>query len=141
LTSVKASVTELSVTAATFKSDTRPGFVTVAVTVTVALPDTPPLAARMLAVPAFRAVANPVPVIATMVVSLEPQVTERPVRVAPPESLRVAVNCCVAPVASVAVEGLTVTAATGAVDPGLGVVPLATFDSPPNTAFRFSVPR
>jgi hypothetical protein len=57
----------------------------------------------------------------------------------PLASRSVAVNCCVAPIPRLAVAGLTVTDATGAVD--AVVVPLATFDSAPNTASTFNVPR
>jgi len=66
-------------------------------------------------------------------------VTVRPERTLPPASLRVAVNCRIAPIRTLAGEGDSVTDATAAVD--AGVVPVAMLDNAPNTAFTFSVPR
>ena len=54
-------------------------------------------------------------------------------------SITVTVSCAVWPTLTVADAGLTVTDATGAAE--AVVVPLATLESPPNTAFWFSVPR
>ncbi len=65
--------------------------------------------------------------------------TIRPVSVLPLASLRSAVNCCVPATAMLALAGLSVTDATGAVD--VAVVPLATFDRLPSTAFTPRVPR
>ena len=66
-------------------------------------------------------------------------VTLRPVRILPLASRSVVPNCCVAPTGRFALDGLTVTDATGAVE--VPVVPLATLENPPNTAFTFNVPR
>ncbi len=111
----------------------------VAVTVTAAVPLCPSLVAVIVAVPTTSPVTSPVPVTLATLSALLAHVTVRPVKVLPLASLRIAVNCWVAPTTTLAVAGLTVTVATGAL---LAlVVPLATLESPPNTASTFSVPR
>jgi hypothetical protein len=82
-------------------------------TVTVAKPETPSLAAEIVAVPAATAVTSPVLVTDAFVASDELHVTTRPVRTAPVEEVVTALSCCVLPMLSVAVAGVTVTAATG----------------------------
>src|SRR5438034_5200913 len=51
-----------------------------------------------------------------------------------------ATNCCVPPVVWLTLAGVTATDATGA-GAGAAVLPVATFERPPNTAFTLSVPR
>ena len=82
------------------------------------------------------------PVLETVAIAglLELQVTVRPLSTFPFASRSVAVNCCVPPTPTLTVAGLTVTEATGFGAPA-AVVPVATFDKPPNTASTFSVPR
>src|SRR6266496_1419401 len=115
----------------------EPGGTTV--TVTVALPLWPSLVAVIVAGPATSPVTVPLPLTPAIVGLFELHVTTRPVRVFPLASLSVAVNCWTAPTATLALAGLTVTDATGAVE--AAVVPLATFDSGPNTALESRVPR
>ncbi len=109
------------------------------VTVTAALPLLPSLVAVMVTGPAATPVTNPLPLTVANAVLPLAQVTTRPESGLPPASFGVAVNCWRAPTTTLALAGLTVTVATGAVL--AVVVPLATFESPPNTAFTFSVPR
>ena len=104
------SVTELSVTPATARSVTAPGFVmTGADTARVAVSLTPPLVALIVTVPAATAVASPLAFTVATVMLLDTHVTVRPVRTVPLESLRVAANCCVAPATRLAFAGVTVT--------------------------------
>src|SRR6266511_1882823 len=110
-----------------------------AVTVIVAVPLCPSLVAVSVAGPATSPLTSPVPLTPAIVGLLELHVTARPVSTLPLASLRVAVNCWTAPTATLALAGLTVTVATGAVE--AAVVPLATFDSGPNTASTSRVPR
>src|SRR5437762_3159134 len=137
---VNANVAELPVTPATARSDTVPGLVTTgAATVSTAVPVTPSLVARIVSVPTANAVASPPPDTVATAGLLDAHVTVRPVSALPAESFSVAVSCCVAPGARLALAGLSVIAATGA---GVTlVVPLATFDNAPNTASTFGVPR
>src|SRR5712671_448898 len=108
-------------------------------TVTALVPFCPSLEAVIVAGPANTPVTSP----ATFTVAtgrlLLTHVTLRPVRTLPPASRSVVANCCVAPTGRFAVAGFTVTDATGAVDDP--VVPLATLERLPNTAFTFNVPR
>ncbi len=110
-----------------------------AVTVTAAVPFWPSLVAVIVAVPTTPPVTRPLPLTVATPSALLAQVTVRPVSTLPAASLRVAVNCCSAPTTTLALAGVTVTVATGAVL--AVVVPLAKLESPPNTAFTFSVPR
>src|SRR2546422_476010 len=83
---------------------------------------------------------GPLPLTVATAVLLELHLTGCPVSTVPPASLSVALSCCVAPTSWLTELGLTVTAATDAVD-AAAVVPLAMFDNAPNTAFTVSVPR
>ena len=110
-----------------------------AVTVIVAGPFCPSLVAVIVTEPARRPLTNPLPLtVATRVLVLA-HVTVRPVSTLPPASRSVAVNCCVPATPILALAGLTATVATGAVL--ADVVAFPTFDTPPNTASTFSVPR
>jgi len=138
---VNDSVTDVSLTAATDKSVTVAGFVmTVAVTVIAADPLLPSLVAVIVAEPATIAVTSPLLLTVAIAGALLAHVIVRPVRITPAASFVVAVNCRVAPGARLAVAGLSVTDATAAT-PFATVVPDAWFDSAPNTAFTFRVPR
>jgi len=139
VTSVKRSVTELEETEATARFVTLPGFVT-AVTVIAAVPLFPSLAAVIVADPAATAVTRPLDDTVAMAALLDVHVTVRPVNVLPAASFNVAASCRVVPAARLAVAGLRATVATGATA-AAAVVALATFDSAPNTASTFSVPR
>jgi hypothetical protein len=86
-----------------------------AVVATTVIEDVPvlvSLVAVIIADPADAAVTSPVEFTVAAAVLSDAQVTVRPVRVVPPASLIVVVNCCVLPTATVAVGGLTVTVAT-----------------------------
>ena len=90
--------------------------VAAATTVTVAVPVCPSLVAVIVVLPAVvPAVTTPVLDTVATAVLLDVQVTVRPVSVVPFASFVVAVNCTVAvwPAVSVAVDGETVTVATG----------------------------
>src|SRR2546426_11216004 len=76
-----------------------------AVTVRVAEPVMPPLEALMVAGPATRPVASPLALTVATAAALLAHVTGRPVSGLPPASFGVAVNCCVAPTAMLAVAG------------------------------------
>src|SRR5437870_10309953 len=78
-----------------------------------AVPLWPSLVAVIVAEPATFAVTSPVPVTVATGVLLLAHVTERPVRMLPLASRRVAVSCCVCPAGTLADAGLTVTDATG----------------------------
>jgi len=94
------------------------------------VPLLPSLVAVIVAVPTTSPVTSPVPVTLATLSALLAHVTVRPVKVLPLASLRIAVNCWVAPTTTLAVAGLTVTVATGAGAPA-AVVPLATLESAP----------
>jgi hypothetical protein len=79
----------------------------------------PSLVAVIVDFPDPTAVTIPVELTVDTEGAAELHTTARPVRVAPLESLSVAVNCVLLPTATVAVAGLTVTVATGA---GAGTV-------------------
>src|SRR5437016_5514215 len=83
------------------------------VTVMAAVPLWPSLVAVIVAEPATFAVTSPVPVTVATGVLVLAHVTERPVRMLPLASRRVAVSCCVCPAGTLADAGLTVTDATG----------------------------
>src|SRR2546430_12580608 len=74
-------------------------------------------------------------------VTLLDQVITRPVNAVPLTSFGVAVNCTARPTEMLVVAGVTVTDATGAGVGFTAVVPLATLESPPNTATPFKTPR
>src|SRR5438132_271490 len=78
-----------------------------------AVPLWPSLVAVIVAEPATFAVTAPVPVTVATGVLLLAHVTERPVRMLPLASRRVAVSCCVCPAGPLAEAGLTVADATG----------------------------
>src|SRR5438445_2203856 len=122
-TSVKESVTDVSVTPATARSVTVPGLVTV-VTATDAAPCTPSLVAVIEAKPAPTAVTSPLGLTVATALLLDAHVTVRPVRTLSPVSLRVAASCCVAPTWRLAFAGLTVTDATGTGGTVIAAVPL-----------------
>src|SRR5882762_8293967 len=109
------------------------------VTVTVALPLRPSLVAVIVAGPTTSPLTSPIALTPAIVGLLELHVTTRPDSRLPPASRRVVVNCWTDPTATLALAGLSVTVATGAVK--LAVVPLAMLDKPPNTALESSVPR
>src|SRR2546426_12543796 len=108
-------------------------------TVTAAVPLLPSLIAVIVAGPEVKALTNPVLLTAATSRALLIHVIDRPVRMLPLASRRVAISCCAPPIERFTVAGLTVTVATGAVL--AAVVPLATLDSPPYTAFTLIVPR
>src|SRR6184192_2541996 len=83
------------------------------VTVMAAVPFWPSLVAVIVAEPATLPVTSPVPVTVATDVLLLAHVTERPVRMLPLASRRVAVSCTVWPAGTLADAGLTVTDATG----------------------------
>ena len=113
LTSVNARVTPVSATPTTARSVTVPGLVTDVVTVTPAVLLLPSLfavtVAEPVATPATRPVADTVATPLLVVV----QVTVRPVRTFPAESLVTAASWTVWPAVTHAAAGLTVTDATG----------------------------
>src|SRR5881398_2934018 len=78
-----------------------------------AVPLWPSLVAVIVAEPATFPVTSPVPVTVATDVLLLAHVTERPVRMLPLASRRVALSCTVWPVGTLADAGLTVTDATG----------------------------
>src|SRR5436309_7636192 len=78
-----------------------------------AVPLWPSLVAVIVAAPATFAVTSPVPVTVATGVLLLAHVTERPVRMVPLASRRVALSCTVWPAGTLADAGLTVTDATG----------------------------
>ena len=86
---------------------------TTADTVTTAVPDTPSLVAVMVAEPAATPVTTPDAETVAFVASDDVHVTVRPVSVAPPASFVVAASVAVAPTLIAAVDGDTVTLATG----------------------------
>src|SRR2546425_13223519 len=94
------------------------------VTVMAAVPLCPSLVAVIVAEPAATPVTNPLALTIATAGLLVAQVTARPLRAVPFESLGVAVNWVVAPIAKLAAVGLTVTKATGRVLPVGGGVPL-----------------
>jgi hypothetical protein len=137
---VKLRVADVSVVAETLRVETVPGGVAGgAVTVKEAVPFCPPLLAVIVTgPPATTAETSPVPDTVAIAGLLDVQVTVRPVRMLFDASRTVAVNCVPpAPAFAEALAGLTVTVATGV----SVVVPLATLERAPNTAFTFSVPR
>src|SRR6184192_802118 len=83
------------------------------VTVMAAVPFWPSLVAVIVAEPATLPVTSPVPVTVATDVLLLAHVTERPVRMLPLASRRVALSCTVWPAGTLADAGLTVTVATG----------------------------
>src|SRR3954469_20465392 len=139
-TSVNATVSDVSVTSRNARSVTVPGFVTTGlVTVRPAVPCAPSLVAVIVAFPAATPLTSPLADTVAAAVLLDAHVTERPDRSAPLLSFGVAVSCCVAPTAMLAVAGVTVTDLTGV---GFAaVVPLATLDRFPKVASTFNVPR
>ena len=111
-------------------------------TVTVAVPLLPSLVAVIVAAPAVTPVTTPAPLTVATPPLLDAQLTVRPLSALPAESRGVAVSCTVLPAATLTAAGLRTTDATGAGTlPLTAVLPLAVFDSGPNTAFTRSVPR
>src|SRR5437660_12460848 len=94
------------------------------VTVTSDVPLCPSLVAVMVAVPAPTPVTSPLPFTRATAVLLLDQVTTRPLSGFPLASFGVAVSCTVAPCCTLAGDGLTVTDATGMVDPVTTAAPL-----------------
>jgi hypothetical protein len=82
-------------------------------TVMVEVPVFVSLVAVIVALPVATAVTSPLALTVALVASDVAHVTTRPVSVLPLASSVVAVSCCVAKMASVAVVGATVTLATG----------------------------
>ena len=113
----------------------------VTTTVTVAVPVIPPLVALIAAVPADTAFTRPVVLAVATDALLVAHVTVAFGSTLPFASFDVAANCCVAPMPRLAFAGLSVTNATGAGGLVSVVVPLATLERAPNTAFTFRVPR
>src|SRR3989442_10277521 len=93
----------------------------------------------MVAVPAPTPLTSPLPLTVATDALLVAHVTARPSSGVPLASFGVAVSCAVAPTCTLAVAGLTATEATGG--GSSAVVPLATLDNGPYTAFPFIVPR
>src|SRR2546422_625195 len=81
--------------------------------VTADVPLFPSLVAVIVAAPAATPVTNPLALTVPTAALLVAQVTARPLRAVPFESLGVAVNWVVVPIAKLAAVGLTVTEATG----------------------------
>jgi hypothetical protein len=84
-----------------------------AITVMVVDPVFPSLVALVVADPIARAVTSPFTSTDAIALSVDDQVTPRPVSVLPVTSLVVAVSCCVAPTITLGLAGLTLTVATG----------------------------
>src|SRR5437867_4172722 len=103
----------VSATPATARSVTVPGLVTLAVTVTAAVPLLPSLVAVIVAGPAATPLTRPLPLTVATAVLLLAHVTTRPLSGLPLASLGVAVSCTLAPTGTLAVAGLTATVATG----------------------------
>src|SRR5262245_7474339 len=82
-------------------------------TVTALVPLLPSLVAVIVAEPAPTAVTRPLAETVATPVALLDQVTTRPFRTFPAESLVVALSCAVPPTTRLAVAGATVTVATG----------------------------
>ena len=93
-------------------------------TVTVAVPLFPSLVAVMVAAPTATAVTSPLLDTVATAAPPEVHVTTRPLKTLPLESRVVAVNCCVPPMLSAALDGLTVTVATGIATTVAAEVPL-----------------
>ena len=106
-----------------------------AVTVTADVPLFPSLVAVIVVEPTATPVTTPVADTDATAAVLEVHVTTRPVRMVPVASFVVAVNCFVAPTATLAVAGATVTVATGA-DTTTAAVPLL----PSDVAVMVAVP-
>ena len=116
-----------------------------AVTVRVVVPLAVPLVAVMVVVPAATLVAKPLVLIVATLALLERQVIGWPVSTVPLASFVTALNGTAgAPSTIEGAVGVTVTEATAAGGGGVTVrvvVPLATFEGVPSTAFAFKVPR
>src|SRR5256885_15610484 len=84
----------------------------------------PSLVAVMFALPADLPNTSPPPLTLATAVLLLDQITTRPVRVVPAESLARAESCWVAPTRTVADAGLTVTVATGTLITAIPALPL-----------------
>src|SRR5437763_7630020 len=108
-------------------------------TVATDVPLCPSLVAVIVAVPAATPVTRPPLVTVAMPALLLVHVTVRPIRALPLASVGVADSCCTPPMLSARFAGVTLSAATGAVD--AVVVPVATFESSPTTAFTSRAPR
>src|SRR5439155_193473 len=113
-----------------------PGLVTDAVTVSPPVPLCPSLVAVIMAAPAATPVTSPLPFTVATAGAVLAHVTTRPATAFPLASFGVAVSCTVCPTAILPDAGLTATVDTGA-DVN-AVVPLATFESPPNTVLGVS---
>jgi len=110
----------------------------IAVTVTDDVPDFPSLVAVIVAVPVATPVTTPLAETVAMPVALELHVIVRPVRTLPFASFVVAVKVVVCPTMTLAVDGATVTVATGA---GAGdTVTVAVPDLPSLVAVIVAVP-
>jgi hypothetical protein len=113
-----------------------------AVTVIVAVPDFPAVAAVIVAEPAATPVTTPLEFTVATFASLVDQLMDCPAITLPFWSFTTAVRLAVPPTPTVADGGETVTDVTtggGGSDP---LVEAATmFESPPNTALAFRVPR
>jgi hypothetical protein len=81
-------------------------------TATLAVPLLPSLVAVIVAEPAVAPVTSPLALTSATVVSLDTQLTARPVSMPPAESVVVADNCMVAPTRTVSNKGVTETEAT-----------------------------
>src|SRR5436309_4597056 len=93
-------------------------------TVIVAVPPCPSLVAVIVAAPALTPVTSPLPLTVATAVLLLAQLTARPESELPFASFGAAASCIVWPTCTVAVAGLTVIDATGAVVTVLAAVPL-----------------
>src|SRR5438105_1879173 len=110
-----------------------------AATVTTDVPLMPSAVAVIVAAPAAMPVTTPLPLAVATPAALVAQLTNRPLSTLPLASFSVALSCTVCPTATLAVAGLTVTDATGAVL--AAVVPVTTFESAPKVGPWASVPR
>jgi hypothetical protein len=106
-------------------------------TVTLELPDCPSHVAVIVAEPAASPVTTPLALTLATPVLLDDQLMLLPVKTFPCASATAAESAIVAPTATAAGAGDTVTVATA---PDI-VVPWATFEGLPNTASEFRVPR
>src|SRR3989440_7739768 len=99
-------------------------------TVIVALPLRPSLVAVIVAEPVVTPVTSPTALTVATAPALPLHVTVRPLSTLPLASFSTALSCSVCPAVTLPVGGLTVTAATGAMD--ATVVAVTTLESAPN---------
>src|SRR2546421_11896995 len=108
-------------------------------TVIVALPLRPSLVAVIVAEPVVTPVTSPTALTVATAPALPLHVTVRPLSTLPLASFSTALSCSVCPAVTLPVGGLTVTAATAAID--AAVVAVTTLESTPNVVPGPGVPR